>query len=148
MVVKQKLVEYLLYKLRQDPLRYAFIRGRQVTLASLLYLLRDMRFNNPDIKALLENLPNQDFGTNLSWVHYYEDGRVEISSNYDEDESGKSDFVTTIPELVEIFNAWREVYMSVPPYIFVALDSDKQVSFTAVNDLSDLPELEYDIVNE
>lgn len=149
MMNNKKLQECLVYRKNLDPFYYKFIRGRQITLASLSLFLQDVRLSDQTIKDLIRNLPNSDFGTNVCWVHYrHKDDHVEISYHYYEEDDEKKYFITTISELCLIFDTWREVRMKLPPYILVALDIDRNIIIIPINDLSELSELEYDIVNE
>lgn len=145
---QRSLAEYLLYGKKDQPFRYQFLRGRQKALGNLMLFLREFRQYEPGIRDAIRNLPQQEFGTNMCWVHYYDNGFVRIANLWDEEQDEKGGFVTTVQDLIGFLDAWWVLREDLPPYILVACSRYNHVSFTAFNDLSELPNLEYDIINE
>lgn len=135
-----KLVEYATYKRRKKSHGYMLFASNEKTLATLLWLREDSDFDT--IKELILELPVRNFGTNYAYVDY-NNGVVTITDILNDPVDHATDFVTTAPQLLLFIKSWETIYLQNPEYIFVALDSNKNILVEAVNSEKDLPNLPY-----
>lgn len=139
------LSEYILYKPLMTIPKYAIYKSNQQTLSTLMLLADDGWFD--DFKDYIINLPNTNFGTNCTSVKYI-DGVVIIASLLNVFPDHSTDFVTTVPKLLDFLQLWEVVYKERHPYVLVVLDEKEELHIQGYENEMDLPQLSYTKINK
>lgn len=131
------ILEYVVFKsLNNAILTHEVIKQKEKTLATLILLMEDSSADA--LEKYIIDLSLRDFGTNCTYVHSSgEKVTIVDALKYPLDHS--TDFITTMPQLLRFIHERQAVLGCNPPYILVALDSNKELHVVGYEREGDLP---------